>query len=294
MAKRKKNYLNNKDMLREIHLSKISYCSFRDKLLDSQQDFIVEDLSEITPEVIEEAKEAKASRLTKEGTPTKPADIATTDLVFRVMTEEHIPLVPKKKSKAAQTKAEKKAKSEAVFDDLLEDEDIDELVDANDPDIELVPKRTNFPPFFHYRLDENNVPFVVGKSHWRGDLETGEFCQKHGKTTDNLAMMYMKLCERYGTRSNWRGYTYNDEMQGQALVQLTHIGLRFNELKSQNPFAYYTAVVTNSFTRVLNIEKRMQEIRDDILEANGMTPSWTRQLENESTYSSNELEPKEK
>jgi len=25
MAKRKKNYLNNKDMLKEIHLSKISY-----------------------------------------------------------------------------------------------------------------------------------------------------------------------------------------------------------------------------------------------------------------------------
>lgn len=607
-------------MLREIHLSKISYCSFRDKPNDNQQDIIVENLSEITPKVVEEAREAKATRLSKDGIPTKPKDISVDDLVFRVMTEEHIPLVPKKKSKAAQTKAEKKAKSEAVFDDLLDD-DIDEYVDQNDPDVEMVPMRTNFPPFFHYRIineakddelfrsnDHYNFE-IVGKSHWKGSLEGGEFCQTHGKTTDNLAMMYMKLCERYGTRSNWRGYcvdeetecltqrgwlkesdltvhdkimsyngsemiwspvrsifrdkyngkmfkmtsrsidalmtpghkivtdkglvkiehllesdkivvmgsgvkndntkvysdsfiellgwittegnyqpkkkiitiyqnegeyakrirkcltslgygytekpskkssnitfsikrehwdeivdvmpnknltmplillltkdqrdllintmidggghrngllmrytqkdkehidmfqslcalhgiktnihfvenkmsfgkptsyyvmnifskrgnntrgacvdlhggkndgkkfvgkgkqfhpnfptvnyegtvwcpetdygcflarrngkvyltgnTYNDEMQGQALVQLTHIGLRFNELKSQNPFAYYTAVVTNSFTRVLNIEKRMQEIRDDILEANGMTPSWTRQLSNE-------------
>jgi hypothetical protein len=47
--------------------------------------------------------------------------------------------------------------------------------------------------------------------------------------------------------------------------------------KSDNPFAYYTAAVTNSFVRIINIEKRNQNIRDDILEINGMNPSWTRQ-----------------
>jgi len=77
------------------------------------------------------------------------------------------------------------------------------------------------------------------------------------------------------------GNTYNDEMRGQALLQLSQIGLQFNEAKSQNPFAYYTAAVTNSFTRILNIEKKMQNIRDDILEANGLTPSWTRQFKND-------------
>jgi len=66
-------------------------------------------------------------------------------------------------------------------------------------------------------------------------------------------------------------------MRGQALLQLSQIGLQFDESKSQNPFAYYTAAITNSFTRVLNIEKKMQNIRDDILEINGLNPSWTRQ-----------------
>ncbi len=41
--------------------------------------------------------------------------------------------------------------------------------------------------------------------------------------------------------------------------------------------AYYTAAITNSFTRILNIEKKNQNIRDDILEMNGLNPSWTRQ-----------------
>jgi len=90
-------------------------------------------------------------------------------------------------------------------------------------------------------------------------------------------MMFMKLCERYATRANWRGYTYNDEMQSQALMQLSQIGLQFDESKSENPFAYYTAAITNSFTRILNIEKKNQNIRDDILEQHHMMPSSTRQ-----------------
>jgi hypothetical protein len=98
--------------------------------------------------------------------------------------------------------------------------------------------------------------------------------------TRKLATMFMKLCERYATRSNWRGYTYNDEMRSQALLQLSQIGLQFDESKSQNPFAYYTAAITNSFTRVLNIEKRNQNLRDDILQMNNLNPSYTRQMSN--------------
>ena len=126
-------------------------------------------------------------------------------------------------------------------------------------------------------LDENMKPYLVGKSHWVGDLETGHFSKDHGSMTPKLAHMFIKLCERYATRSNWRGYTYNEEMRGQALLQLSQIGLQFDESKSQNPFAYYTAAITNSFTRILNIEKKNQSIRDDILEMNGLNPSFTRQ-----------------
>ena len=71
-------------------------------------------------------------------------------------------------------------------------------------------------------------------------------------------------------------YKYNE-----AILQLSQIGLQFDESKSNNPFAYYTAAVTNSFVRVINIEKRNQNIRDDILEMNHMNPSYTRQSQGE-------------
>jgi hypothetical protein len=171
--------------------------------------------------------------------------VKKTDLVFRIMTFDHIPDEPGRK-KTPKTVADHKVK-------------------------------LNFPPFQHYKFDEDDNLVLVGKSHWSGGMENGNFDLKGGKATNKLAMMWMKLCDRYATRGNVRGYTYNDEMRGQAILQLAQIGLQFDESKSQNPFAYYTAAVTNSFVRVINIEKRAQNIRDDILEMNDMNPSHTRQ-----------------
>jgi hypothetical protein len=171
----------------------------------------------------------------------------------------------------------KKKKIEDIFElDLLEEDDpLAELIE--EPVLDPKHVRLNFPPFYHYRLDANKQPYIVGKSHWQGDLDHGEFSKDHGTMTRTLANMFIKLCERYATRSNWRGYTYNEEMRGQALLQLSQIGLQFDESKSQNPFAYYTAAITNSFTRILNLEKKNQNIRDDMLEQAGLNPSWTRQ-----------------
>ena len=260
---RKINYLNNKDILKEIHKSKSTYCSFVDP--DYHQfDIILPSVEKIHIRTIAEAKRNKAKRLgllafeqaKSEGKKVKQAEfeidykkIEKTELIFRIMMYEHIPDEPGRK-KNPKTEADKKVK-------------------------------LNFPPFQHYKFNDEDQLICVGKSHWTGGLENGHFSLQDGKTTDKLAMMWMKLCDRYATRGNVRGYTYNDEMKGQAILQLAQIGLQFDESKSQNPFAYYTAAVTNSFVRVINLEKRNQNIRDDILEMNHMNPSYTRQAQGE-------------
>ena len=269
----KVNYLNNRDILKEIHLSKNTYCSYRDPVTDHQYDIILPSVDKINQRTVAEARRNRADRIKREtGEIVDPTKIPNTDVVFRITCWEHIPLAPKKVPK----NATKRKKLEDILD--LDEVAVDPLEDlVEEPVLDPTHVRLNFPPFYHYRIDENKVPFVVGKSHWRGALDTGEYCRDHGTMTRKLATMFMKLCERYATRSNWRGYTYNEEMRGQALLQLSQIGLQFDESKSQNPFAYYTAAITNSFTRILNIEKKNQNIRDDILEINGLNPSWTRQ-----------------
>jgi hypothetical protein len=268
------NYLNNRDILKEIHASKNTYCWYRDRVLDHQYDIILPSTDKINQRTIVEARKSRADRIRREtGEVIDQKKIPNTDLVFRITAWDHIPKAPKKITKA---EAKKRRLEEILdLDDAQEDDPLAGLID--EPVLDMNHVRLNFPPFEHYRLDDNKTPFVVGRSHWRGDLATGEFCREHGTMTRKLATMFMKLCERYATRSNWRGYTYNEEMRGQALLQLSQIGLQFDESKSQNPFAYYTAAITNSFTRILNIEKKNQNIRDDILEINGLNPSWTRQ-----------------
>lgn len=282
-TKKPVNYLNNKDILKEIHESKNTYCYFSDPSYN-KYDFIV-DIEDSTlencfkyifkEETIQKAKEQRVHRLNNENNINLTVDdIKTTDLVFRVMTWEHIPVSNKPIKKIVKKKSAK---------DLFEFEDIDdtfsELEEAS-PTHEVDDKihvKVNFPPFQHFKINENNSIYCVGKSHWDGDLITGSFSKDHGKITNKLAKMYVMLCEKYAMKYNWRGYTYRDEMQASAVLQLTYVGLRFNEAKSANPFAYYTAAITNSFCRVLNTEKRNQNIRDDIMELNGLQPSWTRQ-----------------
>ena len=275
---KKVNYLNNRDILKEIHKSKATFCSFNEPH-QAQYDIILPSVDKINQRSIAEARRNKADRIKREtGEIVDPTKLINQELVFRVTTWEHIPMVPKKLTKAQE---KKKSKLEEILemDDVDYDDDgLQELMDEVEQDLNYV--KLNFPPFYHYMLDEDKVPYLVGKSHWVGGFENGYFSKDHGKMTDKLAHMFIKLCERYATRSNWRGYTYNEEMRGQALLQLSQIGLQFDESKSQNPFAYYTAAITNSFTRVLNIEKKNQNIRDDILEQNGLNPSWTRQFNN--------------
>ena len=257
---RKQKYLNNKDLLAEIHKSKASFSSYTSKDY-IQHDIILSNLDKINIRTLADAKRNRAKRMGLEAfmaariagdkkvrlaevTPDYKT-IKKVDLVIRVMTFEHIPLAPGRK---------KTVKSTA---------------DGHE--------KVNFPPYQHWKFDENDNLECVGKSHWKGGVKSGKFSKDHGRITENLGKMYIKLSERYAQRSNWRGYTYIDEMRGQAILQLSQIGLQFDESKSENPFAYYTAAVTNSFTRILNLEKKMQNIRDDLLEENGLTPSMTRQ-----------------
>lgn len=277
MSEEKQIYLKNKDILAEIHNSKITYCWSKHQKYQNF-DYILSDLksfhnrkTKACPEgAINLAKAAHAARLShaahqialeawtasggKLSTKPKIADsevdpkkIPTANLVLRVMTWDHIPLAPGRKTNP---------KNPADFR-----------------------AKVNFPPFKHYIMDENDEWQEVVRSHWKGTVKSGKFSVDHGHLTNRLGAMFLKLCERYSLRSNWRGYSYVEEMRGQALIQLTQIALQFDESKSQNPFAYYTAACSNSFTRILNTEKRQRDIRDDMLQEYGQAPSWTRQME---------------
>ena len=58
-------YLTNKELLKEIHKSKMSYCNDGVEEEHFMYDLILDDVDEIDNDKIEEAKISRASRLTK-------------------------------------------------------------------------------------------------------------------------------------------------------------------------------------------------------------------------------------
>ena len=286
----KQNYLNNRDILKEIHLSKNTYCSYKDREVDHKYDIILPDINSINEYNINVAKTNRIAKTLREtGKLIRLEDIPNTDLVFRITMWEHVPMLPPKIDKANKLlkKLNTNRSIDKFFDTITDDNIVDEeFIDVVDEPNELtiIPTnnikadhiKVNFPPFYHYRLDENNELYVVGKSHWCGDLETGYFSKTHGYLTDTLALMIVKLCEKYASNSKFRGYSYRDEFVGQAVMQLVQVCLMFNEEKSENPFSFFTSCAHNSFLRILNIEKKNRDIRDTLLEQNHMSASYTR------------------
>jgi hypothetical protein len=209
--KSKVKYLTNRELMSEIHKSKCTYSSFIDSKY-AMYDLIVKDLDSITPEAIDQAKLIRAKRQGNElfvrlreagDRKTKlaecvpdPAIIEKTDLVFRIMTYDHVPLSPGRK-RVAKTVADTK-------------------------------ERVNFSPFQHWAFDQTDQLICAGKSHWVGGMDNGYFSKDHGYTTENLGLMFMMLAERYAQRGNWRGYCVDD--QTEALTQRGWLGIdKINE-----------------------------------------------------------------
>ena len=102
----KTNYLNNKDILKEIHKSKTTYCSYVD-IADADYDMILPEVKKINKTNILQARKNRAERLAKLAHETAMLEtgikrkldefeielktIKDTDVVFRVMTWDHVP-----------------------------------------------------------------------------------------------------------------------------------------------------------------------------------------------------------
>ena len=94
---KKVNYLNNRDILKEIHLSKNTYCTYLDPVNDHQYDIILPTVEKINQRTIAEARRNRADRIKREtGEVVNDKKIPNTDLVFRITCWDHIPKAPKK------------------------------------------------------------------------------------------------------------------------------------------------------------------------------------------------------
>lgn len=308
------NYLNNRDLIKNILLSKASYTWYIDGSFKETKYLNYDIIVCGTQEVFDEAKNKftlqRINARRREKDLNKVYKI--TDAHYKILSEEDIKeiegkivlfngeLTPELEHKAKvghynRLRYEEGKKRNYNLDEIQEELD---NIDKEDLVIRVYtfehipPDNTrkkvkkkiadgymelNFQPYKHYGYYNGKFQ-CVAISHLDGD---GNINIRHGRINHQLACAFIELCRRYSSRYNWRGYSYVNDMVGQAQLQLSLVGLQFNELFSSNPFSYYTSAIKNAFTVIFNEEKKSQETRDKILMANNQSPSWTKQLEQE-------------
>lgn len=96
-----------------------------------------------------------------------------------------------------------------------------------------------------------------------------------GRITNELARMLLLIAERYSCKSSFVGYSFREDMVSFAMVNLMANALKFKPEKSNNPFAFYTTAIRNSFLQYLADEKKHRDIRDELIMDEGFNPSNT-------------------
>lgn len=129
--------------------------------------------------------------------------------------------------------------------------------------------------------------------------------KEDGKLNRELTKMLMLLCDRYITSNKFSGYTFTEDMKMFALLNLCKTWYKFDETRFDNPFAYYTQLIKNSYIQYLKIEKKQRNIRDALLVKHGVSPSHTYVLEHTdeihlmdpalayNTFEANDIQPVE-
>lgn len=78
---------------------------------------------------------------------------------------------------------------------------------------------------------------------------------------DAVARQFIVLANKLGSRYNFAGYTFRDEMVSSAIFACCAKIRKFNILVSTNAFAYFTNVCWRAMVDVINAEETMSYIK---------------------------------
>lgn len=91
--------------------------------------------------------------------------------------------------------------------------------------------------------------------------EAEEQDDEYPQIPNYLGECFYKIATKLATKPNFANYSYKEEMIGDGIENCIHYVRSFNPDKYQNPFAYFTQVVWNSFIHRINKEKKQQYVK---------------------------------
>ena len=167
------------------------------------------------------------------------------------------------------------------------DQDNDELYSDIDPELENFEETGESEESFYADEPAEEKPKKVTAKRPKSTTTKGHYitnsvllpevirAKELGRITNELARMLLLIAERYSCKSSFVGYSFREDMVSFAMVNLMANALKFKPEKSNNPFAFYTTAIRNSFLQYLADEKKHRDIRDELIMDEGFNPSNT-------------------
>ncbi len=78
---------------------------------------------------------------------------------------------------------------------------------------------------------------------------------------DYLGRCFLLMAEKIGTKYNFSGYSYLDEMRDDGIENCIIAANNFDPEKSSNPFGYFTKIIWFAFLRRIEKEKKQTVIK---------------------------------
>lgn len=100
--------------------------------------------------------------------------------------------------------------------------------------------------------------------------------KEQNKCTEQLGEVFMVLATKLSKSRRFCGYTYIDMMVSNALYKMVRYWDRFNPERGKM-FSYFTQIAWYAFLEHMRVEKKHQLIRDSLLIAHGVLPSFAAQ-----------------
>jgi hypothetical protein len=97
-------------------------------------------------------------------------------------------------------------------------------------------------------------------------LKEVESYKKTKIMSEVLGGMILQIAKNYATRGSFAGYTWTDDMIGEAVLTCVKYLKSFdsNKYKSPNPFAYITKICENSFIAYIKNQNKHSKIKNTL------------------------------
>jgi len=234
------HYLKEANLAAEIYQGKLTRCSYDDPTA-VQWDAVVDKIEDISPEVIRDAIQVRKSRLIQESRSTLRSQGLTAYQIEKVLTKPTVT----NRDIIIRVRSEEHLPTEYHKGSLTRR-----------------PKKLHFAPFVHVKLSTQGWRVVL-RSHHTNNI----FDATPPIVSRQLSKMLLELTRRLGTRSNWKNYTYLEDMQGEATLDLLQNVYLYDETRGFKSFSYLTRIADNAFkTFIRNEHKKVRDVRLNLIE----------------------------